>query len=159
MIRTLNPPNGDRRILLRLIKHIVVSDNGCWEWSGGKSTDGYGQTFVHVKDKAKTVRAHRLFYEIFCGNIPNGLVIDHVCRNIICVNPEHLEAVTSKENTNRGINHNRIKTHCPIGHEYTDDNTLHQKKSNGYISRKCRRCNIEKSKARRLRIKLYGYNK
>ncbi len=91
----------------------------CWEWLAYKDKDGYG----NFRFDYKMYQAHRFSYLLYKGEIPKGLQLDHLCRNRSCVNPEHLEAVSCKENVNRGINHNKIKTHCPKGHKYTDENT------------------------------------
>jgi hypothetical protein len=71
---------------------------GCWEWTGAKDRDGYG-TMHH---RNRPYRAHRFAYEQFVGPIPDGLVIDHLCTNRGCVNPEHLEPVTNAVNIKRG---------------------------------------------------------
>ena len=76
----------------------LISDSGCWEWRGARTTDGYGTFSIH----SKTVYAHRYSYEIHMGDIPDGLVLDHLCRVRHCVNPGHLEAVTNAENVRRG---------------------------------------------------------
>ena len=71
--------------------------------------------------------AHRVAYEKAYGPIPEGLVIDHLCRNGLCVNPEHLEAVTRKENILRGEGacaQNARKTHCKRGHELIPENLI-----------------------------------
>jgi len=88
--------------------------------------------------------AHRISYELLKGDIPEGLDLDHLCRNRGCVNPDHLEPVTRKENLLRGntipAKHAR-KTHCPQGHEYTKGNTFISKSG----SRHCRKCRAIRS--------------
>jgi len=109
----------------------------CWTWKG-TTLNGYG-TFY---DGKKSVFAHRQSYELIKGNIPDGLQLDHLCRNRLCVNPEHLEPVTCKENINRGNtgDNQRDKTHCPQGHPYSGENL--RITSLGY--RECRICSREK---------------
>lgn len=109
----------------------------CWPWLGARGPKGYGML---RSDHATTVRAHRFSYEIHIGQIPEGMVIDHLCRNPTCVNPAHLEAVTSGENTRRGITgkHHADKTHCPRGHPYDEKNTYHF--GPGLRWRGCREC-------------------
>ena len=125
---------------------FVVKGSTCWWWSRDKQ--GYGH-FV-IKSPVY-VMAHRWSYEYAYGPIPEGLVIDHLCRNESCVNPDHLEAVTAGENQRRGdtsrngyINGNIYKTHCLNGHEFTSENTY---LSQGH--RKCRTCHLERYRAAR----------
>ena len=75
----------------------VDRSGSCWLWLAATS-HGYG-TF---QSNGKLVRAHRYAYELLVGPIPGGLVIDHLCRTTACVNPEHLEPVTQRENLLRG---------------------------------------------------------
>jgi hypothetical protein len=91
----------------------------CWVWLGKPTTYGYGQFSV----RRKNYRAHRYAWMLLRGAIPDGLVIDHVCRNRLCVNPNHLELVTSVENVMRGIGPSAVnsrKTHCALEHPIPD---------------------------------------
>lgn len=76
--------------LERFWDKVVISPNGCWEWQGAKDYCGYGI----CKSMLGTQRVHRISYTLLCGKIKSGLVIDHLCRNTSCLNPQHLEAVT-----------------------------------------------------------------
>lgn len=112
-------------------------NSGCWLWTGGTTTAGYG---IFLKD-GKSTTAHRASYELFVGEIPEGFDVDHLCRVRCCVNPDHLEAVTRKENLIRSPNtfssiHSK-KTHCPRGHPYEGDN-LYLNPANG--DRQCVTC-------------------
>lgn len=121
----------------------VRKTEGCWLWTAGKYSNGYGQ-FSIGDQKAL---AHRLSYEQANGKIPKDLQIDHLCRVRHCVNPSHLELVTSRENTMRGENFsatNARKTHCPQGHEYSVENTRRDNKNRRY----CKACGRIRDKVR-----------
>jgi len=95
----------------------VNKSAGCWLWTGGKSGHGYGR----FRLTGKLQSPHRLTYMEAKGPIPGGLTIDHLCRNTLCVNPDHLEAVTMKENVLRGEGPTAKfarRTHCLDGHEF-----------------------------------------
>lgn len=97
--------------------YYVLQDGGCWEWLRAKDAYGYGV----LSTGSKRVLAHRYSFTLFRGPIPEGLVIDHLCRNPSCVNPSHMEAVTLQENTRRGLGVVRW-THCKRGHPMTPEN-------------------------------------
>lgn len=80
------------------VDYIVDDETGCWVWQRAKTNGGYGE----LRDGKHMRRAHRVYYERYRGPIPAGLHLDHLCRNPICVNPAHLEPVTSRENALRG---------------------------------------------------------
>lgn len=126
-----------KRLAERLESQISPEPNsGCWLWTG-RVTRRYGT----VWDGQAQVPAHRATYSLIKGPIPAGLVIDHLCRNRICVNPDHLEPVTNKENVLRGTGisaANARKTHCKNGHELSGDNLVQWKLKRGM--RECRAC-------------------
>lgn len=111
----------------------------CWEWTAFVMKNGYGKFGMDAGQSP--VLAHRWSYEYFRGPIPDLLVIDHLCRNRKCVNPDHLEAVTQQVNLLRGTGVAAIhaaKTHCKNGHEFTPENTTHRADHPG--ARRCRTC-------------------
>lgn len=115
----------------------VEKTNSCWNWTGSKKK-GYGSIYV----KPKEFLTHRLSYMILVSGIPDGMTIDHLCRNRACLNPKHLEMVTLKENILRGngvASINARKTHCKRGHKFSEDNILIQKSTGGRICRVCKR--------------------
>lgn len=121
----------------------VEKTESCWNWTGSIA-GGYGKFWFEGGPRL----AHRLAYFHWVGPVPEGLTLDHLCRNTSCVNPDHLEPVTLVENIRRGTqgwNH-RDKTHCPKGHEYTPENTYH-----GTNGRACRACQREHQRTYRLR--------
>ena len=81
-------------------------DRGCWIWQGAVHKSGYGS----IKWKGKATVAHRAVYEIVKGDIPESLVVDHLCSVKLCVNPDHLEAVSSSKNTQRAWDRNHCAT-------------------------------------------------
>ena len=124
------------------------SEDECWIWTGYLNPKGYGRAPAgKVSDKAKSILTHRAMYELYVGQIPLDLTIDHLCRNTACGNPKHLRILTVSENS-KGNGWAR-KTHCPQGHEYTDENTYYYKRKNNWLGRHCRVC-LKESKRRYL---------
>jgi hypothetical protein len=129
----------------RFLSKIERSDD-CWLWTGSLHSKGYGKMSVAGRDWL----AHRLAYELFVGPIPPKLQLDHLCRVRRCVNPAHLEAVTTRENLLRGVGFaavNAQKTHCPAGHPYTEPNLFIGPKG----ERCCRACNRRRCREYQLR--------
>lgn len=127
---------------------------GCWLWKAGRDTRN--KPVLYWNDK--TNKAHRVIYEVLVGEVPEGLVLDHLCRDQSCVNPDHLEAVTSSENALRGdtgyhsadrrnlvyreSSQRKVKDECKNGHPYTELNTY--VRTNG--DRECRECRREQAR-------------
>jgi hypothetical protein len=110
--------------------------DGCWRWVGGIHKTGYGLFTIYQRG---TVWAHRYSYEMAKGPIPAGMQLDHLCRVHNCVNPDHLEVVTPRENVMRGdtiARENLSKTHCPKGHPYSPENT----QLTNLNQRRCKTC-------------------
>lgn len=144
---------GDPRLPLRFWAKVRVDDSsGCWSWTAGQRRGGYGRYRTGGKGSPSGV-SHRWAYEQLVGPVPSGLQLDHLCRNRLCCNPAHLEAVTPRENTLRGMTKaawNAAKTHCAAGHDYSEQNTrLIQRR--GRIERHCRLCGRDNTRALRAR--------
>jgi hypothetical protein len=117
----------------------------CWEWLGTRNDRGYGRFAIPSPTGGmRQVRAYRFAYELLVGAIPEGLEIDHLCRNRGCVNPAHLEPVTHRENMFRAR-----QTHCKHGHEFTEANS-YLPPSGG---RECRLCQAAHNRRYRRRKK------
>lgn len=93
-----------------------VPEMGCWLWSGRVGLAGYGLLCERRGDRKVSARAHSAVYKLLRGPVPDGLVLDHLCRVRCCVNPDHLEPVTIRTNVLRGVGiaaKNAQKTECP----------------------------------------------
>lgn len=113
-----------------ILSRMEVRDDGCWQWTLTPKDNGYGLFYAHIARRlnGKSIHryAHRVACELWNGPIPDGYEVDHLCRNTLCVNPAHLEAVTRQVNLLRGNTiaaRNAAKTNCPSGHAYDEANT------------------------------------
>ena len=120
----------------------MLPTSDCVIWGGSYDGKGYGK----IMYKLKWWRAHRLTYTMINGDIPEGKVLDHLCRNKGCVNPSHLEPVTQRVNIHRGVgiegspSNNSQKTHCKRGHEFTPENTYIYVRNEHETQRRCNEC-------------------
>lgn len=124
----------------RFFRYVEVRRNGCWQWTGARTGDKRNYA-AFQEGTRKTVRAHRWAYEHWVGPIPKGLVLDHLCRNTLCVNPEHLEPVTSGENVLRGVGftaRNKAKRRCKYGHPLVGENIIRRPSRPSH--RECHKC-------------------
>lgn len=145
-------PPKKRPIEDRFWEKVAPPDaNGCRVWLAARYHNGYGTLKDRQGKRMVNWLAHRLAYQLTFGPIPEGLEIDHLCRNRACVEPSHLEAVTSSTNKLRGLNpaiqrlRHASKLQCKNGHPFSPENTYippHQK------MRQCRACKAASSKRR-----------
>lgn len=123
----------------------VFKSSACWEWQGSQNSYGYGVFWLN----GKPVLAHRLALTLSGECLVDGLVVDHTCRNRMCVNPAHLRQVTRyvnvHENSSALAHLNKVKTHCPKGHPYSGDNLAIRISGR----RRCRACEANYHKRRR----------
>lgn len=140
-----NRKYGSTELPDRFWSKVEQRGDECWVWHGSFTDEGYGQVTVNYK---RTL-VHRHAYEQLVGPIPEGLHLDHLCRNRGCCNPAHLEPVTCKENLYRSpltlASINAAKTHCKRGHEFDAENTIRSKSG----ARQCRECSNQLRRERR----------
>lgn len=139
----------------RFAQKTELGPGDCWLWTGARQPNGYGR----FKADGRTMMAHRFAYERARGPVPIGLELDHVCRTRHCVNPDHLEPVTPRENIRRGIGVGAVaadlmrrRTHCPQGHVYDEANTrryLETRLHRTSNRRHCRACDRERRRRSR----------
>ena len=147
--KTFSP---DQMLLVARINEAVVKDpvlqarfwakvektEGCWVWKAAVNNQGYG---VFGVGSSKTYLAHRISYVVANGVIPDGLELDHLCRNTLCVRPPHLEPTTHRENILRGEGPSAkeaLQTHCKNGHLLSPGNLVLNRLARG--RRLCREC-------------------
>jgi len=127
--------------------------SGCWLWIGASQPRSFGAYGVFQKLNRKTTgNAHRWAYEFYRGPIGPKLDLDHLCRVPLCVNPDHLQAVSRRTNLLRSRNLvavNFAKTHCPFGHPFIGANLDLYISRQGYRIRRCRTCLRLRARAHR----------
>lgn len=129
------PAAVPRRPVRERFWESVDASGDCWEWTGALTPRGYGLASHH---DGGSMRVHRIAYELLVGPIPDGYVLDHLCRNRVCVNPAHLEPVTPAENGRRSPHPRRrtLRPFCARGHVLNEATTV--RGSDGY--RRCYEC-------------------
>lgn len=131
-----------RPVLERLRDNLTFTADGCWEYASHSRRGRSYRQIQLVQNGERVLRyAHRVVYELMVAPIPDGLQLDHLCRNRMCVNPQHLEPVSPKENTRRA---RALITECPSGHAYDAENTAFSPDGRRY----CRACKRVKALAR-----------
>ncbi len=134
-----------------VLRSVTIDTVGwCWEWRNA-ARSGYGSANIKNGDGSnRPALAHRVSYEAFVAPIPRGKHLDHLCRNPRCVNPDHLEVVTSRENTIRGRSSDKLKV-CKNGHPLTEDNVYEVPLDNGRVRRACVKCRVVRTRESRHR--------
>lgn len=128
---------------VRLLNKVKINEKGCWVWTGSRFKKQYGdyaQIRLGGKLDGKCVKAHKVAYEHFIGKVPEGLELDHLCHNTLCINPSHLEPVTHAVNMKRRKDSGL--PYCKHGHLYTKDTTYINPKGR----RECKECRKTKVK-------------
>jgi len=150
------------------LRRVRKTPDGCWVWTGATIRGTRGGRYAYLTRDGENWLGHRWAYTQARGEIPDGLVLDHICRNTLCVNPDHLEAVTNQVNSRRGRIGDKqrskfeSRTHCRHGHPMTSENTrLQRTRPKGrtnpdgspyeFWARRCRLC--EKIQNKRYREK------
>lgn len=146
----------NRAEMARFMRQVTVQPDGCWYWTGRLTPNGYGRHRIRPGQPERV--AHRIIYEHHHNApVPDGMQLGHTCHDQAlergecdggadcphrrCVNPEHVEAQTPKENTLLSNHFQRRKERCPQGHEYTEENTARR-----HGRRYCRACNRDRKR-------------
>jgi hypothetical protein len=141
----LVPLFGDVRVRRSVWERLAFEAiTGCWLWLGLSKWTVSGP-YGRISVNNRSTYTHQFFYQLFGGQVPRGLELDHLCRNTLCCNPDHLEAVTHAENIRRSRSgevtrrRHAKQTHCKRGHALTGDN-VRMTHAHGYPLRACRAC-------------------
>lgn len=120
----------------------MITTDDCWLWAGIVNKEDYGIIQLKIDGKWRERRAHRLIYEALVGEIPQKLVLDHLCRTPRCINPLHLEPVTDQVNILRGIGTGAryaARTHCSKGHKFVEGSYFIRTEG----GRRCKQCQAD----------------
>jgi len=150
------PPQIDYREVPCLVPGLI---GPCHEWIRGKD-NGYGIVGIN----GKKIYVHRYVWELANGQIPDGLVVDHQCRNKTCCNVDHLRVVTHKVNSTENVvdmnwQIQKSKTHCKYGHEFTKENTYIRNKKGNRTCRSCLKQRMKKYRLSHLGLDCYGIDR
>lgn len=136
-----------REVMRERLLARVQQAEGCWQWLGPVDDEGYAR--IRVPGFPTKLAVHRVSYEVFVGRIPDGLTIDHLCRNPSCANPKHLEPVPMLVNIRRGHGigmKNAAKTACRQGHPYVAGSFIEEQVGGGKVGRRCVICRRERER-------------
>ena len=134
--------DGTTPLLGRLVSRIEFGADGCWRWTGSRQPSGYGQIQTGTHANPRIELTHRVSYRLLVGDIPQDCEIDHLCRVRSCLCPDHLEAVTHRENWARSLAISvgyALAIQCIRGHRFTLENTYVRPDG----KRNCRTCRRE----------------
>lgn len=137
-----------------ILDRLRLTPEGCWEWTG-HTVHNRGPAYGQVRVCGKQCVVHKYVYENLVELVPEGLELDHLCRNGLCANPDHLEPVTHSENMQRaalihsgwGQWKRRLRVSCRKGHVFTEDNLYHRSDE----KRECRQCRADRGRKRKAR--------
>lgn len=137
--------HGDPLREVELVDNLTnywIVESGCWVWLGKVNPNGYGATSREING---TYAAHRAVFIEHTGPLPSDLILDHLCRTPLCVNPDHLDPVTHQENIARGDSSWRFRETCRSGrHDITDPNNVYVRPGGATPGKRiCRQCKLE----------------
>lgn len=161
--RPIDPATLTESVMRRIWSKTVITPSGCIEWTGAKSANGYGRigfSYGQSGHYTTTAVVHRLSLVWALGaDLPSDADVDHLCRNRACIRPDHLEAVSRRENIRRGVGTGSdtirleaLSDVCKRGHDLSADNAWAFSRSGAKVTRTCRLCRNENARRRRIGV-------